>query len=117
MARNSAKRGEIWLVDLNPTKGHEIQKRRPVVVMSVDSIASLDLRIVVPLTDYKPKHSTYPWCVPVVPNDRNGLSKKSTADAFQIKCASTERFVHRIGILSAQSIREIADAVDLCIGQ
>ncbi len=33
---STPKRGEIWLVDLNPTKGQEIQKTRPVVVISSD---------------------------------------------------------------------------------
>jgi mRNA-degrading endonuclease toxin of MazEF toxin-antitoxin module len=27
------KRGEIWLVDLSPTRGQEIQKTRPVVII------------------------------------------------------------------------------------
>ena len=30
------KRSEIWLVDLEPTQGQEIQKTRPVVVISSD---------------------------------------------------------------------------------
>jgi mRNA interferase MazF len=32
----SPKRGEIWLVDLNPARGQEIQKTPPVVVIAVD---------------------------------------------------------------------------------
>ena len=52
MATSDPKRGEVWLVDLNPTRGQEIQKRRPVVVLSADPIGSLGLRIVVPLTGY-----------------------------------------------------------------
>jgi len=32
------KRGEIWLVDLNPTRGQEIQKTRPVVVITADLV-------------------------------------------------------------------------------
>ncbi|MYF98871.1 type II toxin-antitoxin system PemK/MazF family toxin [Candidatus Poribacteria bacterium] len=30
------KRGEIWLVDLNPTRGAEIRKTRPIVVINSD---------------------------------------------------------------------------------
>jgi mRNA-degrading endonuclease toxin of MazEF toxin-antitoxin module len=39
------KRGEVWLVDLNPTRGQEIQKTRPVVVLSTNVFSySGDLR-------------------------------------------------------------------------
>lgn len=115
MATINPKRGEIWLVDLDPTRGNEIQKRRPVVVLSADPIGSIGLRIGVPLTSYRSRHEKYPWCVPVKANDRNRLDNDSTADAFQIKCISTERFIHRIGALSAESVKLIAEAVALCI--
>jgi mRNA interferase MazF len=115
MATSRAKRGEIWLVDLDPTRGSEIQKLRPAVVMSADAIASVELRIIVPITGYKPRHDRYPWCIPLKPNPRNGLSKKSTADVFQIKCASIQRFGKRIGVLSASTVEEIAEAVAICI--
>lgn len=109
------KRGEIWLVDLDPTKGHEIRKRRPVVVLSSDSIGSIGLRIGIPVTSYRPKHAKFPWCVPLKANARNRLDNDSTADAYQIKCVSTERFIHRIGTLSAETVKLIAEAVALCI--
>ncbi len=38
------KRGEIWLVELNPTRGQEIQKARPAVVLSTDLFAPIPLR-------------------------------------------------------------------------
>lgn len=47
MTRN-IQRGEIWLVDLEPTKGNEIKKTRPCVVLSSDQYRILLLRIVAP---------------------------------------------------------------------
>ncbi len=41
------KRGEIYFVDLNPTKGREQSGNRPVLVLSVDSINKLPLVITV----------------------------------------------------------------------
>jgi mRNA interferase MazF len=35
----NAKRSEVWLVDLNPTRGQEIQKTRPVIIISSDLAA------------------------------------------------------------------------------
>ena len=63
------KRGEIWLVNLDPTVGAEIQKRlapvgfpdaksetrqtRPAIIISSDYIGKLPLKLVVPITDWK----------------------------------------------------------------
>ena len=44
------KRGEIWLVNLNPTVGAEIHKTRPAIVISSDYIGKLPLKLVVPIT-------------------------------------------------------------------
>lgn len=41
------KRGEIWLVNLEPTIGAEIRKTRPAVVVSSDFIGKLPLKLVV----------------------------------------------------------------------
>ena len=44
-------RGEIWLINLDPTIGAEIKKTRPVVIVSSNAVGILPLRVVVPLTD------------------------------------------------------------------
>ena len=49
------RRGEIWLVDLNPTRGQEMQKIRPVVVISSDLLQPISLRIIVPITTWQEK--------------------------------------------------------------
>ena len=57
------KRGEIWLVDFEPSFGAEIRKIRPAVVLSLDQLARLPLRVVVPLTEWKPQYQQYSWFV------------------------------------------------------
>ena len=47
------KRGEIWLVNLNPTIGAEIRKTRLVVIVSSDAIGALPIRLVAPVTDLR----------------------------------------------------------------
>jgi mRNA interferase MazF len=76
-------RGEVWLVDFDPAVGAEIQKVRPALVISVDSIGRLPLRMVVPLTDWKPQYANFPWFILIPADSDNGLSKDSGADAFQ----------------------------------
>ena len=48
------KRGEVWLIDFDPTVGAEIRKVRPAVVLTVPGVGRLPLQIVVPLTEWKP---------------------------------------------------------------
>lgn len=44
-------RGEVWLVNLNPTIGAEMQKTRPAVIVNDDAIGILPLKVIVPVTD------------------------------------------------------------------
>src|SRR5690348_3986015 len=91
------KRGEVWLVDFDPSRGAEIKKVRPAVVISVDTIGRLPLRMVVPVTDWKPQYAAFPWFVELPASPTNGLRKDSGADAFQTKSVSLRRFVRRLG--------------------
>jgi mRNA interferase MazF len=79
------KRGEIWLIDFDPAIGAEIRKIRPALVISLDTIGRLPLRMVVPVTDWKPAYSHLPWFVLLPATSGNGLAKDSGADAFQTK--------------------------------
>jgi mRNA interferase MazF len=45
------KRGEIWLINLEPTIGAEIKKSRPAIIVNDDALGKLPLKIIVPLTD------------------------------------------------------------------
>jgi len=76
-------RGEVWFVDFDPAVGAEIQKMRPALVISEDSVGRLPLRMVVPLTDGKPPYASFPWFVLIPADSDSGLSKHSSADAFQ----------------------------------
>ena len=41
-------KGDLWLVNLDPTVGDEIRKLRPAIVVSRDALGVLALRVVVP---------------------------------------------------------------------
>src|SRR4051812_24172525 len=90
-------RGEVWLVDFDPSVGAEIQKLRPALVVSVDAVGPLPLRMVVPITDWKPTYTAFPWFVEIRAGPSNGLNKDSGADAFQMKSVSLRRFSRRLG--------------------
>jgi mRNA interferase MazF len=46
---------EIWMLDLRPTEGSEIEKIRPCIIVSDDQIGILPLRVIVPLTGFNPR--------------------------------------------------------------
>jgi mRNA interferase MazF len=109
-------RGEVWLVDFDPAVGAEIQKVRPALIVRVDSIGRLPLRMVEPLTDWKPQFANFPWFVLIPADSDNGLSKDSGADAFQTKSVSLTRFVRPLGTVTATQTDDVASAVALCVG-
>lgn len=107
------RRGEIWLLNLDPTIGAEIKKTRPVIIVNDDEIGKLPLRVIVPLTDWKERYEVAEWLVCVEPDSRNGLAKISAANAFQVRSVSQERFVRHLGQLS----QEILDASGVALAR
>lgn len=110
------RKGEIWLINLDPTIGVEIHKTRSAVIVSEDIIGILPLRMIVPFTDWKDHYSIAPWMISIVPDTQNGLAKPSAADAFQMRSVSQERFVQRIGSLNNEQMRLILKAIHIVIG-
>jgi len=108
-------RGDIWLVNLNPTVGVEIRKTRPVVVISSDSIGVLPIKLVAPLTEWKDYFAQNVWLVRVTPNNENGLTKTSAVDTLQLRGVDIQRFVQKVGSVSPGIIRAITSAIAVVI--
>jgi len=105
------RRGEVWLICLDPTVGAEIKKIRPAVIVNDDSIGVLPLKVIVPITEWKDRYSIAPWMARVQPDPENGLDKPSAADAFQMRSVAQQRFMRRIGKLSETVMRQITAAL------
>ncbi len=93
------KRGDIWLVNLYPTRGDEIKKTQPAAVISADSIRTLRLRIVAPLTGWSQRFARSFWHIRLNTDQHNSLDKDSAADMMQVRSLALPRFVKRIGRL------------------
>ena len=89
---------DIYLVDLNPTKGAEVKKARPCIIVSNDDVGVLPLKIVVPLIGYK-EHHNKSWLVKIEPSQNTGLSKDSTADPMHMRSVSHDRILKKIGCI------------------
>lgn len=105
------KQSEIWLIDLDPTKGAEIHKKRPAIIVNDDRLGKLPLRLIIPITDWKDRYDIAPWMVKIEPNSINGLSKTSSADCFQIRSLPQERLIKKLGNIDNNTLEEIKEAV------
>lgn len=76
------RKGEIWLVSLDPTVGTEINKTRPAIIVNDDAIGILQLKVIVPITDWKDRYAVCPWMVYLEASEGNGLTKPSAVDTF-----------------------------------
>lgn len=109
-------RGEIWNVDLEPTRGSEANKRRPAVVVSNDRANGAATRLgrgvvtVVPITSNTSK--VYPFQV-LLSSASSGLAVASKAQAEQIRSIAAERLLHRLGRVSADELMAIDEALRL----
>ncbi len=107
--------GEIWEIDLSPTVGAEIKKKRPAVVINDDAIGILPLKVIVPITEWKDRFQNAAWLVRIDPDNRNKLMKVSAADTFQIRSVSKKRFLRKIGTVSSTILDEIKTAIKAVI--
>jgi mRNA interferase MazF len=107
----SPKRGEIWLVNFDPTVGAEIQKVRPAIILSSDQIGRLPLKLIAPITDWKDYFARNLWHIQIQPNAQNGLSKVSAIDTLQIRGVDVQRFIRKLGEVSETTMQEIGTAI------
>ncbi len=106
---------DIYLVDLNPTKGAETKKARPCIIVSNDDVGILPLKVVVPLIGYKDIHNNKSWLIPIDATLKNGLVKKSTADALNIRSVSDTRIIKKIGVLDEGNYLKLLDAMKIVL--
>jgi len=109
------KQGEIWEINLSPTVGSEIKKKRPAVIINDDAIGILPLKVIVPITEWKDRFQGAIWIVKIEPDSKNNLTKLSAVDTFQIRSVSTGRIIRKIGLVSERVLDEIKAAIKTVI--
>lgn len=101
------KRGEIWWVELEPVRGSEQSKKRPVVVISHAHYGRPTMRLGVPIMEHKTVHDLGAWYIKIEPDADNGLGKTSSADASQVRALDVVRFGNRIGQVAPAQLSAI----------
>lgn len=109
-------RGETCLVDLEPVRGSEANKRRPAVIVSNDGASVSAERpgrgvvTVVPITSNV--ETVYPFQV-LLKASAGGLDRDSKAQAEQIRSVSVERVGGRVGAVPNDALAELDEALRL----
>ena len=107
-------RGEVWLADLNPTRGHEQAGRRPVLVVSEDRFnqGPAELVIVLPLTSTLRPIPTH---LPVHPPE-GGLKNSSAILCDSVRSISRERLVKPWGSVTDSTLEQVEDCLRILMG-
>jgi mRNA interferase MazF len=107
-------RGEIWLADLDPTRGHEQAGRRPVLILSEDPFnkSRAGLVIAVPITSTLRRN---PFRVRIPPME-GGLKVESDALCEAVRSISKDRLVVRFGKVKAGTLAIVEDRLRVLLG-
>ena len=99
-------RGDVYLVDLNPTKGTEIKKTRPAVIISPDEMnRTLKTVIIAPLTS----------TIRIFPfrTDCTFQRKKGQIALDQIRSLDKKRLIKKVGNFSSPKINNILEKLSM----
>jgi len=107
-------RGEIWLADLNPVRGHEQAGKRHCLVVSVDLFNQnpAGLVIVLPVTT-RSKDIRSHVCID---RPEAGIKETSYIKCEDVRSISTERLTSRWGAVSLDTLMEVEDRLRILMG-
>lgn len=113
MRRPDPSKGQVWLVDLNPTRGHEQAGVRPVLIVSSDLLnaSPTDLVFAIPLTT---RQRDVPTHVPMNPPE-GGVSRPSFAKCEDLRSISKERLARYLGMASFSTMMMVAERLRILL--
>lgn len=106
-------RGDVWLVDLNPTRGHEQAGIRPGLVVSVDAFnqGASGMVVLLPITS---KRKGIPFHVEVEPPE-GGLIATSFVKCEDIRSLARERLGKQLGAVSDSTMNLVEDRLRILL--
>lgn len=107
-------RGEIWVLDLNPVRGHEQAGRRPCLVISDDlyNLGPAAKHIVLPVTS---RYKGIPYHLIIQPPE-GGLRLTSYVMCDDVRSVSRDRFGERLGSVSGQTLGLVKENLETLLG-
>lgn len=109
------RRGDVWLVNLDPTIGHEIRKSRPAIVIQNDIGNKYSpITIIAPLTSQS-LEKVYPFEV-LLAKKNSGLEKDSKVLLNQIRAIDKRRLLRRFGKIDSEILNKVDEAIKISLG-
>ena len=120
MARKQAvtplKRGDIFVVNFNPTVGSEIKKTRPALVLQNDIANKYSsVTIVAAITSYDKKDRLYPTEV-FIQSKEGGIDNDSIILLNQIRTVDKGRLIKKLGAVSAITMAKVEKSLVISLG-
>jgi mRNA interferase MazF len=110
------KRGDIFVVNFDPTIGREIKKVRPALVLQNDVTNRYSpVTIIVAITSHDANNQLYPTEVFISQNE-GGLHTDSVVLLNQIRIIDKQRLGKRLGSVSAKTILEVNRSLEVSLG-
>ena len=109
------RRGEVWLVRFDPTIGAEIRKTRPAVVIQNDVGNRAASTTIVAAVTSQVAEPLYPFEV-LIAAGAAGLVKRSAVLLNQIRTVDRARLIRRLGVLTAETLGRVDQALLVSLG-
>lgn len=109
------KRGEIWLVNFDPTIGAEIKKTRPALILQNDISNKFSPITIVAAITSKLDEQLYPTEI-LIRTPEGGLKIDSVVLLNQIRSIDSARLVKRLGSLAENTMRRVDISLQISLG-
>ena len=108
-------RGEIWLADLNPTRGSEQAGIRPVLVFQNNMLSRFTSTVLaIPFTTNL-RRASLPSCVQISKGE-GGLARHSVVLCHQLRVLDKARLQRKLGTVTQETLSEIESCVLFTMG-
>jgi len=109
------RRGDIFVVSFDPTLGAEIQRTRPALIVQNDVANRFSPITIVAAITSQFDAKLYPTEV-LIKAPQGGLERDSVVLLNQIRSIDRQRFVRRLGRISAETMRDVDRALAISLG-
>ncbi|MFP4402428.1 MAG: type II toxin-antitoxin system PemK/MazF family toxin [Candidatus Nanoarchaeia archaeon] len=109
------KRGEIWLIDWNPSRGSEQSGLRPSVIIQNDYGNSNDKFPNTIITTISTKGRNIPFHIQLTPNNSNRLTQVSFIKTEQILTISKERLIKKLGTITSEELKAVNEGIKILL--
>lgn len=109
------RRGEVYVVNFDPSIGSEIQKRRPALILQNNIGNRYSNTTIVAAISSQFDARLYPTEVYIEPRE-GGLEKPCVVLLSQVRTVDKRRLTKQLGMLSAETMRKVDQALQISVG-